>query len=72
LFILSSGCIETGKTTYSVGNAIVGGTAVEHRYLIGENTYDLKITALGIEIVNVQGVTKTQFDNYLNNTLKKS
>jgi hypothetical protein len=66
----TSGCIEIGKRSYSAGPNLAKASVVEHTYLFGGDgvftkTYDVTITMLGVEILNIQGITKNQLQAYL-------
>ena len=65
---MSCGCIETSSQSEEVGTTIAGYSVVEHEYLFGlmESKYDVRIWVLGSDVVDVQGITESELDQYLN------
>ncbi|WP_062399954.1 hypothetical protein [Methanogenium cariaci] len=63
----SCGCIETGSASEQVGDTDLGVAVVEHEYLFGfmEPEYDARIWVEGADVVDVQGITESELEGYL-------
>jgi len=67
-FCFTCGCMEVNSSTRSVGTMAGVAEIVEHTYLWGDDgfmtkTYDVRVTALGIEIVNAKGVSRERMES---------
>jgi len=64
--------MEVNSSTRSVDTLAGGAEIVEHTYLWCDDgfmtkTYDVRVTALGIEIVNAKGVSRERMEALLGN-----
>lgn len=68
----SCGCIETGSETKQIGNNELGLSVVEHKFLyrLLEPEYDLRIWVMGSDVVDVQGIKKSELKEYVNQYMK--
>jgi len=70
LLIISSGCIQVSEKTRASGNALAGYEITEHIYLYGDRgpltkEYDVRIWALGVDVVREKGVSEATKNAYL-------
>ena len=70
---LACGCLEVSATTRSVDTLAGGAEIVEHTYLWGDDgfmtkTYDVRVTALGIDIASVKGVSRGRMEALVGKT----
>ena len=70
--LTSCGCIETGSESTQIGNNELGLSVVEHKILYGllEPEYDLRIWVMGSDVVDVQGIKKSELKKYVNQYMK--
>ncbi|KAF1077205.1 hypothetical protein [Methanogenium sp. MK-MG] len=63
----SCGCIETDSKSEQVGDTDLGVAVVEHEYVFGfmESKYDARIWVMGADVVDVQGITESELEGYL-------
>lgn len=68
---MSSGCIETSSKSSDVGSDIAGSSVVEHQYLFGlmESKYDVRIWVLGVDVVNMQGINESEWNEVRNSII---
>jgi hypothetical protein len=61
---MSCGCIQTGSESKEIGTVAGGASIVEHEYLFGlmESKYDVRVWVLGTDVVNMQGIKKSEYD----------
>lgn len=74
IFILSTGCIETGSQTTSHGSSSMNVTIIEHTFLLGDEgllttNYDIKENLNGSTINERKALNQTQMAVILNKYL---
>lgn len=70
---MSCGCFETDSKSGESGDTDLGFSIVRHEFLYGlmEPKYDVRIWEMGSDVVDVQGVKRSELKGYFDEYMKE-